>query len=91
MCGGRGDSDPGAAPVSRRKPTVQTAVEPGIDVRSRDKAAERARRVLRPAGALAALDEVASWLAGWQRTAAPGWRNPRSSWRPRTTARRPEA
>ena len=57
--------------MSRRKPTVQTAVEPGIDVCSRDKAAERARRVLRPAGAVAALDEVASWLAGWQRTAAP--------------------
>ena len=32
---------------------------------------ERAARVLRPAGALARLDEVAEWLAGWQRTSAP--------------------
>jgi nicotinate-nucleotide--dimethylbenzimidazole phosphoribosyltransferase len=31
----------------------------------------RAATVLRPAGALARLDEVASWLAGWQRTARP--------------------
>src|SRR5688572_25786652 len=32
---------------------------------------ERAARVLRPAGALARLDEVAIWLAGWQRTTRP--------------------
>jgi nicotinate-nucleotide--dimethylbenzimidazole phosphoribosyltransferase len=32
---------------------------------------ERAARVLRPAGALARLDEVAVWLAGWQRTERP--------------------
>lgn len=32
---------------------------------------ERAARVLRPAGALQRLDEVAAWLAGWQGTAAP--------------------
>jgi nicotinate-nucleotide--dimethylbenzimidazole phosphoribosyltransferase len=33
--------------------------------------AGRAAEVLRPAGALARLDEVASWLAGWQRTPRP--------------------
>jgi nicotinate-nucleotide--dimethylbenzimidazole phosphoribosyltransferase len=32
---------------------------------------ERASKVLRPLGALARLDEVAAWLAGWQRTALP--------------------
>ena len=31
----------------------------------------RAERVLRPAGALQRLDDVAVWLAGWQRTALP--------------------
>ncbi len=37
---------------------------------------ERASRVLRPTGALARLDEVAAWLAGWQRTAGPAVRSP---------------
>lgn len=31
----------------------------------------RAGQVLRPTGALARLDEVAAWLAGWQRTERP--------------------
>ena len=31
----------------------------------------RAANVLRPSGALARLDEVAAWLAGWQRTDVP--------------------
>ena len=47
------------------------AAAPGPDVRAGRAAAERARRVIRPPGALAALDEVACWLAGWQRTARP--------------------
>jgi nicotinate-nucleotide--dimethylbenzimidazole phosphoribosyltransferase len=38
--------------------------------------AERARRVLRPAGALARLDELAAWLAAWQGTARPAVRRP---------------
>jgi len=33
---------------------------------------DRAANVLRPAGALSRLDEVAAWLAGWQRTDQPG-------------------
>jgi nicotinate-nucleotide--dimethylbenzimidazole phosphoribosyltransferase len=37
---------------------------------------ERAKNVLRPAGALARLDEVAGWLAGWQRTTAPSVSSP---------------
>lgn len=32
---------------------------------------DRARRVLRPQGALARLDEAAAWLAAWQRTEHP--------------------
>ena len=36
----------------------------------------RAARVLRPGGALARLDEIAAWLAGWQRTDAPEVRAP---------------
>lgn len=36
----------------------------------------RAARTLRPAGALARLDEVAAWLAGWQGTVRPAVSNP---------------
>ena len=32
---------------------------------------ERAAEVLRPSGALAWLDEIAAWVAGWQRTDRP--------------------
>ena len=32
---------------------------------------ERAAQVLRPLGALSRLDEIAVWLAGWQRTSTP--------------------
>ena len=38
--------------------------------------AARAATVLRPAGAFARLDAVASWLAGWQGTATPGVQRP---------------
>ncbi len=37
----------------------------------RQAVAERAANVLRPAGAFGRLDEVAAWLAGWQRTNQP--------------------
>jgi nicotinate-nucleotide--dimethylbenzimidazole phosphoribosyltransferase len=36
----------------------------------------RADDILRPAGALAALDDVAVWAAGWQRTATPAVQRP---------------
>ena len=36
----------------------------------------RAASVLRPTGALARLDEVAAWLAAWQRTERPAVRTP---------------
>ena len=44
---------------------------PGADRVARAAVAERATQVLRPPGALATLDELAVWLAGWQRTAQP--------------------
>ena len=44
---------------------------PGPDADAADQVAARARTVLRPEGALARLDEVASWLAGWQGSTAP--------------------
>ena len=52
-----------------------------VDLPSPDAAAvaavaERASHVLRPRGALARLDEVASWLGGWQRTTRPAVERP---------------
>jgi nicotinate-nucleotide--dimethylbenzimidazole phosphoribosyltransferase len=44
---------------------------PGPDSEAAAAVADRAAAVIRPTAALARLDEVASWLAGWQRTACP--------------------
>jgi nicotinate-nucleotide--dimethylbenzimidazole phosphoribosyltransferase len=44
---------------------------PGPDADAAAAVRQRAAQVLRPAGAFARLDEVAVWLAGWQRTARP--------------------
>lgn len=52
------------------------AAAPQADRGAQAAVAERARNVLRPAGALAALDAVASWLAGWQRTDSPAVKKP---------------
>lgn len=41
------------------------------DTSARDHVRRRADDVLRPAGALARLDDVAVWMAGWQRTPTP--------------------
>ena len=49
---------------------------PGPDEQSREAIRARAANVLRPAGALARLDEVAAWLAAWQRTAKPAVTKP---------------
>lgn len=49
---------------------------PGPDRSAHDQVAARAATVLRPAGAFARLDAVASWLAGWQGTATPGVQRP---------------
>jgi nicotinate-nucleotide--dimethylbenzimidazole phosphoribosyltransferase len=44
---------------------------PGPDERAASAVLDRAARVLRPVGALARLDAVATWMAGWQRSAVP--------------------
>jgi nicotinate-nucleotide--dimethylbenzimidazole phosphoribosyltransferase len=44
---------------------------PPPDERSMAAVRDRAARVLRPFGALSRLDEIATWLAGWQRTTRP--------------------
>jgi nicotinate-nucleotide--dimethylbenzimidazole phosphoribosyltransferase len=49
---------------------------PGPDVASGASVRERAADILRPAGALARFDEVAAWVAEWQRTATPAVRRP---------------
>jgi nicotinate-nucleotide--dimethylbenzimidazole phosphoribosyltransferase len=49
---------------------------PGPDEAGRMAVAQRASEVLRPSGALARLDELAIWLAGWQRTSRPRVESP---------------
>lgn len=49
---------------------------PAADHEARAKVIDRANKVLRPTGALARLDEVAAWLAGWQRTSSPAVESP---------------
>ena len=49
---------------------------PDPDARAAALVRGRAERVLRPAGALQRLDDVAVWLAGWQRTDTPAVASP---------------
>ena len=44
---------------------------PLADAAARGAVHERAANILRPSGALAWLDEIAAWVAAWQRTATP--------------------
>ncbi len=44
---------------------------PDADDAARAAVHERAAHILRPSGALAWLDEIAAWVAGWQRTDRP--------------------
>jgi len=44
---------------------------PGPDTACAAAVHERAAQILRPSGALAWLDELAEWIAGWQRTERP--------------------
>lgn len=52
------------------------ALETTIDQVSFNAVADRAASTLRPAGAFGRLDEIAAWLAGWQRTDRPGLYKP---------------
>lgn len=49
---------------------------PAPDEAARAAIADRAANVLRPAGALARLDDACAWLAGWQRTTRPAVERP---------------
>lgn len=49
---------------------------PGADDGASRAVEERARTVIRPAGALAHLDGVAAWLGAWQRTSTPSVSRP---------------
>lgn len=44
---------------------------PACDADARAAVHARAANILRPSGALAWLDDIAEWVAGWQRTAIP--------------------
>lgn len=49
---------------------------PAADLASGDAVRARAADILRPAGALAVLDDLAAWVAEWQRTSTPAVRRP---------------
>lgn len=50
---------------------LSRVMEIGPDHSASGQVRERVEQVLRPTGALKRLDELAVWLAGWQRTASP--------------------
>lgn len=60
-----------SASISSATLREELATMPDRDEASADAAAERAASVLRPAGALAQLDELAVWVAGWQGSGRP--------------------
>lgn len=49
---------------------------PACDHEAREAVHRRAADILRPSGALAWLDEIAAWVAGWQRTDRPAVSRP---------------
>lgn len=49
---------------------------PPCDTAAHQAVVERASEILRPAGALAWLDETAAWIAGWQRNDRPAVNRP---------------
>lgn len=65
---------PEGADVEALEALLTDLPEPDED--ARDAVRARADSVLRPSGALARLDEVAIWLAGWQRTSSPSVGHP---------------
>ena len=52
------------------------AVLPRADETARRNVSDRAANILRPAGALQALDDVAIWVAQWQATSQPAINQP---------------
>src|SRR4029453_7839039 len=84
--GGRPGIDDGGRqgdrPPRSRRPAVSTwfhealARMPGRDASAAASLRARADDILRPAGALARLDDVAVHVAGWQRTSTPRIQRP---------------
>jgi nicotinate-nucleotide--dimethylbenzimidazole phosphoribosyltransferase len=68
-------AEPGAGGLDRQVAHL-LAGAPEPDRAAAAAVADRAGRVLRPAGALARLDELAAWLAAWQGTRHPAVRRP---------------
>jgi len=58
------------------KPPLIPPLLPQPDVEARARVEFRTTEVLRPTGALRRLDELAAWLAGWQRTDRPDVTSP---------------
>ncbi|MGH8925713.1 MAG: nicotinate-nucleotide--dimethylbenzimidazole phosphoribosyltransferase [Acidimicrobiia bacterium] len=56
--------------------TELLASMPQPDLEARAAVEARSAEVLRPVGALARCDEIAAWLAGWQRTSKPSVSKP---------------
>ncbi len=54
----------------------ELATAPGPDLAAVAAVTQRAGQVLRPRGAFERLDQVAAWLAGWQRTTHPAVTRP---------------
>lgn len=59
------------ASISSASLRDELATMPARDEASAQSAADRAASVLRPAGALAQLDDLAVWVAGWQGSGLP--------------------
>ena len=66
--------DEHATPSEWLRNAVATA--PARDEAAFEQVVQRAHDILRPLGALARLDEVAAWVAGWQRTPTPAVHKP---------------
>lgn len=68
----------GAPPVTEAQDLLEEALRclPGPDTVAASRVGQRTAAILRPRGALARLDEVAAWLAAWQRTPCPGVHDP---------------
>lgn len=62
--------------MNERKLSLLLEKLPDADAVARAAVRERALEILRPPGALARLDDVAVWLAGWQRTSHPAVERP---------------